>query len=139
MSFDYATTEQQILDRLTAAAASAGIPLYRDEDTVDLTDNAVVPVGAQVVFLDIYPVDQAGPFSMHNVLFAFDLYLDSGRVSAAQKSAAATLFGAAMNALVGWNISPGRSVLAEKVQRSSGEGRIRRRSFGFTIPVFTTG
>lgn len=139
MSFDYTATEQQILDRLAAAAASAGVPLYRDEDVVDLTDENEIPVGAQVVFLDIYPDDQVGGSSMHDALFAFDLYIDPRRATTAQKTAASTLFSAAMGAIVGWQMRPSRLVLAAKVQRSGNDGRIRRRSFGFTIPVYLTG
>lgn len=139
MSFDFAALEQQIIDRLTAAAASAGVPLYRDEDLVDLTDGNESPVGAQVAFIDFYPDDQVGGTSKHHALFAFDLYLDPGRATPTQKTAASTLFSDALAAVIGWEIAPGRRVRAEKVQRSGSDGRIRRRSFGFTIPAYIAG
>lgn len=139
MSFDYTATEQLLIDRLAPLAASAGVPFYRDEEVVDLTDSAVVPVGVQVVFLDLYPDDQVGSVSKHLALFAVDLYLDSSRANAAQKAAASSVFSAAMAALIGWEFAPGRRIRAEKVQRSGADGRQRRRSFGFTLPAYIAG
>jgi len=139
MSFDYAATEQQLLARLAPLVAAAGIPLYGDDSTVDLTDSASVPLGAQLVFLDFYPDDQVGGASKHFALFAFDLYLDPPRLASAQSAAASALFASALSALIGWEFAPGRRVRAEKVQRCGVDGRIRRRSFGFTIPAYVAG
>lgn len=139
MSFDYAATEQLLIDRLAPLAASAGVPLYLDDEVVDLTDGAVMPVGLQLVFLDIYPDDQVGSTSKHYALFAVDLYLDPTRANATQKAAASAVFSAAMVAVLGWEFAPGRRVRAEKVQRSGTDGRQRRRSFGFTLPAYIAG
>jgi hypothetical protein len=139
MSFDFAATEHQLLERLAPLATAAGIPLYGDDSTVDLTDSASVPVGAQLVFLDFYPDDQVGGASKHFALFAFDLYVDPPRLSSAQSAAASALFASALSALIGWEFAPGRRVRAEKVQRCGVDGRIRRRSFGFTIPAYVAG
>jgi len=139
MTFDYTATEQQILDRLTPAAASAGVPLYRDEDVVDLTDSNEIPIGAQVVFLDLVPAEQIGRSARYLALWAFDLYLDPKRATPAQKSAASALFSNAITQLIGQDITPGREIRAAKVDRSGNDGRIRRRSFGFTTPVHLAG
>lgn len=139
MTFDYAATEQQLLARLAPLATAAGIPFYGDDSTVDLTDAASVPVGAQLVFLDFFPDDQVGNTSKHFALFAFELYLDPPRATSAQLVAASSLFSSALASLIGWEFAPGRVVRAEKVQRSGADGRIRRRSFGFTLPAYVAG
>jgi len=135
MTFDFNAQQEQILARLADAATAAGLAVHPDEDVIDLTDIAE-PVGVQIVFLDIVPVDQAGGSSLHHAQWAFDAYIDTTRATTAQKTALASLFSAAMTRLIGWEISAGRFVRAEKVQRSGSEGRVRRRSFGFTIPVY---
>lgn len=139
MSFDFSAQEQQILARVAPAATAAGIPVQPDADVIDLTDSAALPVGAQIVFLDFFPDDQVGGTSRHYALWAFDIYVDTKRASAAQKTVLDQLFSAALGQLIGWEISLGRLVRAEKIQRSGEQGRIRRRSFGFTLPVFIAG
>lgn len=89
MTFDYAASEQQILALLAPAASSSGIPLHKDEDVVDLTDGMEIPVGAQVVFLDLVPAEQVGRAARYLALWAFDLYLDPSRATPVQKAAAA--------------------------------------------------
>lgn len=139
MTFDFNAQEQQILARLADAATAAGIPVEPDSAVIDLTDTAALPVGAQIVFLDFVPVEQVGRASRYMALWAFDLYIDTARASAAQKTAAAGLFSASITQLIGQDITPGREIRAAKVDRSGSEGRIRRRSFGFTTPAHFAG
>lgn len=139
MSFDFNTQEQQILARLSEIASALGVPIEPDAGGVDVTNENELPVGAQIAFLDFFPDQQIGGASLHFALWAFDTYIDSDRASAVQKEAISNLFSQALGRLIAWQITPGNFVLAEKVQRCGDKGRIRRRSFGFSIPVYVAG
>lgn len=138
MSFDFDIQQQLILDRLAEAAAAAGIEVLPDDGYIDVTDASGLAASAQVVFLDFFPNEQVARSSRHSALWAFDLYLDGARATPAQRAAGSALFSAALQGLIGWEFAPGRLIRAEKIQRSGSDGRARRRSFGFSIPVFVT-
>lgn len=139
MSFDLFAQQQQILDRLAAAATAAGIAVAGTFDIVDLTDQGAETTGAQIVFSGFAPEGQVAGSARHNVQWSFDLYVDTSRASADQKAAAAQLFNAALAALVGWEIAAGRQVRTAQGQESGWDGRVLRISFGFIVPVFLAG
>jgi len=139
MSFDFYAQEQAILAQLAGAVAATGIAVQPDADVIDVTSDDTPAVGAQVVFLDFFPDGQVGATSRHFALWAVDTYIDSTRATSAEKTAIAALFSQALAALIGWEIAPGRLARAEKVERCGEQGRIRRRSFGFILPVYLAG
>lgn len=137
MSFDLFAMQQQLLDRLTEAGITD--PVGSTFDAVDITDDSTKTTGAQFVFLGLDPAGQVGRSAAHVVVWSFDLYVDTARASPAQKTAAANLFSAALAALIGWGISPGREVRSNEGQPSGMNGRVVRISFGFTVPVYLAG
>lgn len=137
MSFDLLAQQQQILARLATLASP--VPIVDHFDLVDLTDDSIYPAGAQTHYMRLAPIDQAGRSAMWGAQWSFDIYVDTGRVSPAQKDAAYALFGAAMASIIGWEISIGRQVQTSVGQESAREGRFARTSFGFTIPVYLAG
>jgi hypothetical protein len=137
MGFDLFTMEQLILALLATLASP--VPIVGLFDRVDLTDNSAYPAGAQIVFIKLLPEDQIQKNVLHAAIWSFDLYVDTGRISSAQKTAAAALFSNALAALIGWEFSPGRRVHTSAGQDSAAEGRILRISFGFSLPVYLAG
>jgi hypothetical protein len=137
MTFDLLTQQQAILDRL--ALLVSPVPLVGTFDRVDLTDDSTYPSGIQTLFVKLAPIDQAGRSAKWGAEWTFDLYVDTGRASSAQKIAAYGLFSAALGQLIGWEITPMTLVQASAGQESASEGRIIRISFGFTIPVYLAG
>lgn len=137
MGFDLAAMEQMILALLATLASP--VPIVGLFDRVDLTDDSAYPAGAQVFFVKLIPDDQVSRSARHSALWSFDLYVDTGRISDTQKSAAATLFNDAMAALIGWEFAPGRETQIAASQDSAVEARILRISFGFKLPVYLAG
>lgn len=137
MSFDLFELQQKILDRLESVRGE--ILIVGTFDQVDVTDPALLPVGAQVAFGAFTNVSQVGCATQYDITWSFDLYVDIGRVNLSQKTAAATLFSGALQSLIGWKISPGREVRATEGRESGYDGRVMRISFGFTIPVYSAG
>jgi len=137
MGFDIFAMEQLILALLATLASP--VPIVGLFDRVDLSDESAYPAGAQIVFIKLIPEDQVQKSALHAAVWSFDLYVDTGRISSAQKIAAATLFSNALAALIGWQFSPGRIVRSAAGQDSAAEGRIMRISFGFSLPVYLAG
>jgi hypothetical protein len=137
MGFDLFAMEQLILALL--ATLSSPVPIVGLFDRVDLSDESPYPAGAQIVFIKLLPEDQIQKNVLHSAIWSFDLYVDTGRISAAQKIATAALFSNALAALIGWEFSPGRRVHTSAGQDSAAEGRILRISFGFSLPVYLAG
>lgn len=137
MSFDLLAQQQQILARLATLASP--VPIVDHFDLVDLTDDSIYPAGAQTHYMRLAVQDQVGRSAMWGAMWSFDIYVDTGRVSQAQKDAAYALFSAALAALIGWEVSPAQEVHASAGHDSVREGRLVRTSFGFTIPVYLAG
>ena len=139
MGFDLFAMEQLILALLAGLASP--MPIVGLFDRVDLTDESPYPAGAQIMFHRLLPEDQVQRNVLHYAAWIFDLYVDTGRVNATQKTAAAALFSNALAALIGWEFSPGRRVrtFALRGQDTTTEGRILRISFGFSLPVYLAG
>ena len=137
MTFDLLAQQTAILARLALLASP--VPLVGTLDRVDLTDTSSYPAGAQTRYAKLVPLDQAGRNAKWGAAWTFDLYVDTGRVSSTQQTAAFTLFSNALGQLIGWEITPLNAVQASAGQESASEGRIERISFGFTIPVFLAG
>lgn len=137
MSFDLFALEQQILDRLEPLKGE--IPLAGTFGQIDVTDSSAFAVAANVVFGSFAPVSQVGASALHHVAWTFDLYVDVGRATPAQKTAAAALFSNALQSLIGWEFSRGREVRTAEGQPSGYDGRVLRISFGFIIPVLLAG
>lgn len=137
MTFDLLAQQTAILARLALLASP--VPLVGTFDRVDLTDDSTYPAGAQVQYVKLAPLDQAGRSAMWGATWTFDLYVDTGRASSTQKTAAYNLFSAALAQLTGWEITPLNAVQASAGSESASEGRITRISFGFIIPVYLAG
>ena len=137
MSFDLFALQDELLARL--ATVAGGFVIAGTFDRVDLTDDGAATTGAQLMFTGFSPSGQAGRSARYDVAWSFDVLVDTGRASSADKTAAASLFNAAMGALIGWEIGPGRSITAVQGQDSGLDGRVLRISFGFTVPVFLAG
>lgn len=137
MSFDLLTQQNAILARLALLASP--VPLVGTFDRIDLTDESTYPAGAQTLFMKLAPLDQAGRSAKWGAEWTFDLYVDNGRASSIQKTAAYDLFSAALAQLIGWEITPMAQLQASAGQESASEGRITRISFGFTLPVYLAG
>lgn len=138
MSFDLFAMQQLILDRL--APVAGGIPLVDTFTRVDLTDDGAATVTGQAAFIEFSPEGQVGRSTRHFARWSFDLYVDTGRASDAQKTAAMTLFSQAMASLIGWEFDAvGREVQSSAGQESGWDGRVLRISFGFVLPVHLAG
>ena len=137
MSFDLFAQQDALIARL--ATVSGGFAIAGTFDRVDLTDEGAATLGAQLMFTGLSPSGQAGRSARHDVAWSFDVLVDTGRASSADKTAAASLFSAAMGVLIGWEIEPGRSITAISGQDSGMDGRVLRISFGFTVPVYLAG
>lgn len=137
MTFDLLAQQTALLARLALLASP--VPLVGTFDRVDLTDDSAYPAGAQIQFAKLVTLDQAGRSAKWGAVWTFDLYVDSGRASNTQKTAAFTLFNDALGQLIGWEITTLNPVQASAGQDSASEGRITRISFGFTIPVYLAG
>lgn len=137
MTFDLLDQQTRILAWLDLLASV--VPLVGTFDSVDLTDASDYPAGAQIQFVRLVPIDQSGRSAKWSAVWTFDLYVDTGRASSAQKTAAFTLFSNALDQLTGWEITPLNPVQASAGQDTASEGRITRISFGFTIPVYLAG
>lgn len=134
MSFNLFSQQDELLARL--ATVSDGFPIAGTFDHLDLTDENAATTGAQLTFVAFSPSGQTGRSVRHDVQWSFEVLVDIGRASSAEKTAAAALFSAALGALIGWEIGAGRSITAVQGQDSGNEGRFLRISFGFTVPVF---
>lgn len=138
MSFDLFAMQQLILTRL--APVAGGIPLVDSFARVDLTDDGAETVTGQVFFLEFSPEGQVGRSARHFARWSFDLYIDTGRASDAQKTAAMAFFSAAMASLIGWEFdAAGREVQSSAGQESGWDGRVLRISFGFVLPAHLAG
>lgn len=137
MSFDLFAQQQALIARL--ATITTGIAIADTFGIVDLTDASAKSTGAQLVFVEFSPVDQAGASALHYTHWAFNVQVDVSRASDAEKTAAAALFSDALAALVGYEISPGRLIRTADGQDSGFDGRVMRISFGFTVPVYLAG
>ncbi len=137
MSFDLFTQQQTLLSRL---APHAGAIVIADTfSPVDLTVEGAATVGAQLQFVEFSPVGQSGTAALHHARWSFDLYVDTGRASTADKTAACALFSNALAALIGWEVSPGRFISTADGQDNGLDGRVLRLSFGFNVPVYLAG
>lgn len=134
MSFDLFAIEAQIISRLAPVASGMAIEGIFGE--VPVTDDSGLTTGAKLEFLQIEPGAQAGRATCHHLHWSFDVYVDSGRASAAQKTAAAALFSGAIELILGWQFQAGREVQTASGQESGHMGRILRISFGFITPVY---
>lgn len=135
MSLDF---EPLILARL-AQKCTPGIAIVGSLDVVDLTDETTVPVAAQVLMGSIDPTRQTGKNARLELVWSFGVHVDTGRATPAQKTAAWALLQEAGNALVGFEIEPGRELQIVKGEESGFNGRIRQLSFGFTVPAHFVG
>jgi hypothetical protein len=131
-------TETAILARL-ATRCAAGSILLGTFGVVDLTDPSPAPVVGIVGLQRIDPTEQQQAAARLECTWSFSVYTDIHRASPTQKTAAAALLEAAGNALVGWEISPGKYVSITAGQDSAFDGRILRLSFGFSVPSFFVG
>jgi hypothetical protein len=134
MSFDLFALETQIIARLALVAGT--IPIKGSFDVVDLTDTVVLPVAAQIVFMEFLPDEQVGRGARHHAAWSFDLYVDTGRATSTHKTNAATLFSNALAQLIGWEILPPRELQVAPSQKSGFDGRIVRISFGFKLATY---
>ncbi len=135
MIFD---TETAILARLAAKVAPGSV-LLGTFDPVDLTDDTTSPVVAQVVLMEIDATSQTGKHCRALLAYECGIYVDVRRATAPQKTAAAALLVDAINALVGWEASPGREVVISDGRQTGFDGRILRLSFGFHLPTHFVG
>lgn len=139
--FDLFAQQQLILGQLASLATAAGVAIEGTFGLVNLTDDAAPPIAAQTVFMRLAQTDESGRSAKYAALWSFDLYVDAGRASPAQKAAAAALFSGALGALIGWEFDPDRMrrVSGAPGQESGFQGHITRISFGFSIPVYLAG
>ena len=137
MSFDLLAMQQKILDRLALLASP--VPIVDTLTRVDLTDESDTPYGVQTWFLKLAPEDQVGRSAKWGAQWSFDLYVDTGRVTSAQKIAAFKIFTDAMAQLIGWEFDDFNTVHTSAGQESATDARVTRISFGFTIPVYLAG
>lgn len=135
MIFD---TEILILARLAAKCAPGSV-LQGTFSPVDMTDDSVAPVAGQLVLTQINATSQTGTNCRALMGYEFAVYVDTARSSAQQKSDAAKLLEDALNALVGWEFSPGREVQISDGRETGFDGRILRLSFGFYLPAHFVG
>lgn len=137
MTFDLLAQQLAITARLALLASP--VPLVGTFDRVDLTDESAYPASAQTQYAKLVPLEQSGRSARWGAAWTFDLYVDTGRASDTQKTAAYTLFSDALAQLIGWEITTLNPVQASAGQDTASEGRITRISFGFTIPVYLAG
>lgn len=135
MIFD---TEALILTRLRARCAPGSV-LIGTLDAVDMTDAAASPVVGQVVLTRLPVSSQTQNNTRFAVQSAFYLYVDIGRASAEQKTAAGQLLSDAMAALAYWPIQPGQYTQLTDGDASGFDGRIMRLAFAFTYPAHVVG
>lgn len=130
--------ETAILARLTANCA-VGSVLLGTYDVVDFTDDNTAPVALQIRLSRIAPTNQTGKSVRLALEWVCSVYVDVPLATALQKTAADTLLTAAMAALAGWEVSPGRECQILAGDETSFDGRILPLSFGFTIPAHVAG
>lgn len=130
--------EATILARLAALCAPGSILLGTLAD-VDLTDDSGAAVIGKLMLTSISPTSQTGANARLQIGYAFSVYCDTGRATEAEQEAAFDLLEAAGNALVGWEIQPGRTVQIVDGPPTGNDGRIVRLSLGFSIPAHLAG
>lgn len=135
MIFD---TEALILTRLRAKCAPGSV-LIGTLDAVDMTAAATAPVVGQVVLTGLPVSSQTQNNTRLAVASAFHLYVDIGRASADQKTAAGQLLSDALAALAYWEFAPGKHTQITDGEASGCDGRIMRLSFAFTYPTHVVG
>jgi hypothetical protein len=135
MIFD---TEATLLARLAAKCAPGSV-LQGTFDPVDMTDDSSTPVIGQLVLSQINATSQTGTNCRALIGYEFGVYVDIARASSQQKTDAAKLLEDAINAMVGWEFSPGREVQISDGRETGFDGRILRLSFGFYIPAHFVG
>lgn len=131
-------TEALILDRLRAKCAPGSI-ILGTLDLIDLTDAASAPVVAQVVLTRLPVASQTQNNTRLAIESAVYLYVDVGRATANEKTAAGQLLSDAMAALAYWEISPGKHTQLTDGDASGFDGRIMRLAFAFTYPAHVVG
>ena len=135
MIFDHETT---ILARL--AAKCAGGSVFKGSfDAVDMSDDSTAPVLCQIVLDQINVTGQTGKHARALLTYSCSVYTDLYRATTPQKTAAGQLLTDAIQALVGWEYSPGVEVEITDGQSTGSDGRLLRLSFGFTIPAHFAG
>ncbi len=139
MAFDLFDMQQQIATILSAACESAGVELTDTFGLVNLNDESAAPIAAQTLFVQFSPSGEVGRSAAHHAVWSFDVYVDTGRASPAQKTSAMLLFSDALAALVGSEFGPGRFIRTADGQPSGFQQHVMRISFGFTIPVYVAG
>lgn len=130
--------EAAILARL-AARCAPGAVLLGTLDPVDLTDDAASPVVGKLILYRLDPTGQTGQNARLVLAFAFSVLVDTARADATQQQAAFDLLQDAGQALVGWEITPGRSLEIVPGPETGNDGRITRLSLAFTLPTHLIG
>lgn len=137
MSFDVFAIQKQILDRLEPICGD--IPLVGKFGWIDLTDDSVYPVGAQVEFYSHSPVAQIGTTAQFGILWSFTVDIDTGRATPEQCTEAAVFFFAALQKLIGWEFELGREIRIAEGFKPDPSARVQPLSFGFITPVYLAG
>ena len=139
MALDIFAMQQTLDGLLSDACTAAGVVLSDTFGLVNINDDATSPMAAQTFFMQFSPAGQVGRSAAHQAVWSFDVYVDVTRATPTQKTAAMTLFSAALAALVGAEIGPGRVIEVSDGQPSGFENHVMRISFGFTVPVYLAG
>lgn len=132
------TIESALLARLADKCAPGSV-LLGSLAPVDLTDDSTYPVAGKLKLYLIDPTDQAGPNARLAVAYAWSVYVDSARATPEQQEAAFDLLEAGGNALVGWEITPGRALKIIPGPETGDDGRIVRLSLAFNLPAHLVG
>lgn len=130
--------EAAILARLAAKCAPGSVFLGSLQPA-DLTDDSASPVVGKLQLYHLDPSSQTGQNARLALAFAFSVYCDSGRATPEQQEAAFDLLEAGGNALVGWEVSPGRALQIVPGPETGNDGRMVRLSLAFTLPTHLVG
>jgi len=132
------STEAALLARLAEKCAPGSV-LLGSLEPVDLTDDSSSPVVGKLILYRLDPSSQSGQNARLALAFAFSVYCDSGRATPEQQEAAFDLLEAGGNALVGWEVSPGRVLQIVPGPETGTDGRMVRLSLAFTLPMHLVG
>lgn len=116
-----------------------GIPLYTQRATVDMVSEGQPPVAVSIRFARPVPARH-----LPGAVMAYDVEVDvvvlvaEGRAAAADLARAESLYTAALQSLVEWEISPGRTTRFTDGPAPDDESGVALFAFGVVVPTFIT-
>ncbi|HMV62705.1 MAG TPA: hypothetical protein PKE01_05190 [Rhodocyclaceae bacterium] len=117
----------------------ASIPLYTQRATVDMVSEGQPPVAVAIRFIRPAPVRQLpGAVMAYDVEIAFIVLVDEGRATPADLARAESIYTAALQSLVEWEIAPGRMTRFSDGPAPDDEAGVALFSFGVVVPTFIT-